>query len=269
MNNLKISDVKKLKYGYTHAGKFHADDVFSTAFLLSINPNFEIKRVNHIVDCNDGIIYDIGGGKFDHHMIGKDVRENGKPYASFGKLWREFGEEMYGKYVYEKVDKRLIEELDYSDNTGAQNSLAYAISLFNPFDYSDADKCFWEAVEFAKVILAKEIKKEQMREKELKIVEKVYEETNDKRVLVFDKHLFFQDLLPFKETIYVIYPSNRGCFCAQGVPVSPETTELKKPFPKAWTENLPSYVKFCHKNCFLISTDTLEEAIHACREALK
>ena len=29
MNNLKISDVKKLKYGYTHAGKFHADDVFS------------------------------------------------------------------------------------------------------------------------------------------------------------------------------------------------------------------------------------------------
>ena len=32
------------KYGITHAGVFHADDVFATAFLKKINPDFRWYR---------------------------------------------------------------------------------------------------------------------------------------------------------------------------------------------------------------------------------
>ena len=42
--------------GFTHAGSFHADDVFSTAFLKILNPNIKITR-GFVVPTNyDGII---------------------------------------------------------------------------------------------------------------------------------------------------------------------------------------------------------------------
>lgn len=78
---------------YTHAGMFHADDVFATALIKMINPSIKICRVFNVPD-NAEFAYDIGGGKYDHHQQDAEVRENGVPYASFGLLWRELGKEI-------------------------------------------------------------------------------------------------------------------------------------------------------------------------------
>ena len=70
--------------GFTHGGKFHADDVFSTALLKILFPNINVERGFVVPENFDGIIYDIGFGEFDHHQENSPVRESGTPYASFG-----------------------------------------------------------------------------------------------------------------------------------------------------------------------------------------
>ena len=39
---MTIENLKKCKYGLTHSGTFHADDVFATAFIKMINPSIKI-----------------------------------------------------------------------------------------------------------------------------------------------------------------------------------------------------------------------------------
>ena len=72
--------------GFTHAGKFHADDVFATALLQIIRPDIRIARGFVVPDDFDGIVYDIGFGMFDHHQEPREYRANGIPYAAFGLL---------------------------------------------------------------------------------------------------------------------------------------------------------------------------------------
>lgn len=266
---MEIERVKNMKVALTHAGKFHADDVFGAAFLKIINSDIKIIRSNIVPDDFEGLVFDIGMGRFDHHMADKSVRENGIPYAAFGLLWREFASSIYGNYVYESIDRKLIQDLDLADNTGSYNALAIAIDAFNPEDVKNSDSEFFETMEFAKKILIKMIDKQKRCEKDLVKVKKYYEEAKDKRIIVLDEPLFYKDYLPFTEAIYVVYPSNRGGFAAQGVTISADTNELKKDFPKEWVKKLPPYLRFCHTSRFLVAADSFEEIMHAVREALK
>ncbi|MDF2951227.1 MAG: hypothetical protein K0S18_810, partial [Anaerocolumna sp.] len=121
-----------LSKAFTHSGKFHADDVFSAALLTYLNPMIQIERGLEVPEKYDGIVFDIGLGKFDHHQAGAAVRENGNPYAAFGLLWKEFGTRILNDEEAEKFDESFVQSLDYSDNTGSRNELAELISLFNP-----------------------------------------------------------------------------------------------------------------------------------------
>ena len=266
---MQVADVKKYKYALTHSGTFHADDVFSSAFLKIINPNLEIIRSNTVPADFEGIVYDMGGGEFDHHGLDNDTRPNAIPYAAFGKLWRAFAPELYGEYVSKKIDTKLIADLDYSDNTGFANSLCLAISVFNPTNNSSGDQEFRRAVDLAKEILENLIKHEQINYQEELKVKEIYDNSLNKEIIVLDEKLHFTDTLPNTKAIYVIYPSNRGGYMAQGVPQSSDTVLLKKNFPKSWLTNLPDYLLFCHKSLFLIHGNTLDDVKKACEVALK
>ena len=43
--NMKKREKNIPEFAITHAGKFHADDVFCAALLTYLNPNIQIKRV--------------------------------------------------------------------------------------------------------------------------------------------------------------------------------------------------------------------------------
>ena len=43
--------------GFTHGGKFHADDVFSTALLQILRPDIQVTRGFVVPDDFDGIVY--------------------------------------------------------------------------------------------------------------------------------------------------------------------------------------------------------------------
>lgn len=97
MNTLLEQIKKKNAKAFTHSGKFHADDVFSYALLLYLNPAITITRGNKVPKDFDGIVFDIGRGKYDHHQKDSRIRENGIPYAAFGLLWEELGKEFLVK----------------------------------------------------------------------------------------------------------------------------------------------------------------------------
>ena len=92
MNQLLEMIRQKDASAFTHSGKFHADDVFSSALVTLSEPG----NHNHLAETKypddfDGIVFDIGRGRYDHHQKDSRIRENGISYAAFGLLWEDLG----------------------------------------------------------------------------------------------------------------------------------------------------------------------------------
>jgi uncharacterized UPF0160 family protein len=264
---------------FTHGGKFHADDVFSSALLTYINPDIIIERGYEVPENYNGIVFDIGQGKFDHHQVGAEVRENGVPYAAFGLLWRQFGTEILDEEEAAKFDESFVQPLDLSDNTGSKNEIAEIVSLFNPTWDSrlDANTCFGEAVNFALTLLKKKFERIKSVGRAEDVVREALEHASN-QIAVLSVGAPWKQFIIGTDIDFVIYPSDRGGFGSQGVPIDKDTNELKIPFPEAWRGKRDNELKevsgidtlrFCHNSGFLIAADTLEDAISACKLAKK
>ncbi len=266
--------------GFTHGGRFHADDVFSAALLKILNPNIKITRGFKVPVNFTGIIFDVGDSEFDHHAKNSPVRENGAPYAAFGLLWRKYGEELLPKEQAQRVDLHFIQPLDIDDNTGTGNQLAQLISSYNPaWDSSEnPDDCFFKAVEIAKDLFSHKIEGLKAINRAENYVNAALENMKDGIIILDEYAPWKQQLIPDKKACFVVYPSQRGGFCAQGVPVSFGSNALKVPFPALWAglgedelcavSNLDT-LRFCHIGRFLITTETKEDAIAACHLAMQ
>ena len=135
MNVLLSQIMEPQAAAFTHGGKFHADDVFSAALLRYFNPDITIERGNRVPEEYEGIVFDIGRGRYDHHQRDSRIRENGVPYAAFGLLWEGLGAEILGEELALKFDEDFVQPLDLNDNTGEKNELATLIGHFNPVWY--------------------------------------------------------------------------------------------------------------------------------------
>lgn len=275
---MKICEVPN--HGFTHGGRFHADDVFSTALLQLCNPAFTVQRGFEVPQNFDGIVFDIGDGPYDHHAKNGPVRPGGARYAAFGLLWREVGAELLGSQKEAaRFDDYFVTPLDLDDNTGCGNQLANLIAAYNPaWDcVLDADACFAEAVCVAKELLSHKLES-------IRSVLRAAVEVNE--ALAKAKHGIVrlarfapwkQQLIPSKAK-FVVYPSQRGGYCAQGVPAAFGHPELKVPFPALWAglseAELPAAsgvdgLRFCHAGRFLITAATEQDAIDACYAAIE
>lgn len=263
----KLIDIEK---GFTHGSGFHADDVFASALLRMLNPHIEILRGNVVPEEFDGIVYDIGRGKFDHHQNQKLYRENGIPYAAFGLLWKEFGCLLLGEEDAKAFDKEFVQQIDLSDNTGEYHELSRVISDFNPSwdDEISIDERFWEAVDFAQTILKNRIQKIISKRKAQKEVLKCLEK-QEGQVLVMDRFYPWKDVVCATDKLYVIFPSTRGGYMIQAVPQSAEAITLKKAFPAEWRGKTQNELEgitgistftFCHISGFICAADTIEDA---------
>ena len=136
----KLMKYKKVVF---HAGTFHADEVYATAYLMILYdffdlpfPKWERKNVisPEMTEENGYLVYDIGGGRFDHHFAEeqKQRREDGTPYAAFGLIVREFHEGFFTKEEYEAFDTSWVKAIDLNDNTGCGNLAAFEIKCMNP-----------------------------------------------------------------------------------------------------------------------------------------
>ena len=276
MNQLLEMIRQKDASAFTHSGKFHADDVFSSALLLYLNPEITITRGNKVPDDFDGIVFDIGRGRYDHHQKDSRIRENGISYAAFGLLWEDLGCEILGDELAEKFDEAFVQPLDNNDNTGEKNELASLIGSFNPSwdENGGTDEAFFRAVSVAGMILENKFARYLGNERADKRIEEVLEtrdQTGDSRILVLPEFIPCQKRLSETEVAFVIFPSNRGGYCIQ--PQKKEySLNYKCSFPSEWlgleNEELQketglSSATFCHKGGFLMSVGDLSDAIRA------
>ncbi len=289
MNQLLEKIRQKDSSAFTHSGKFHADDVFSAALLLYLNPEITIIRGNKVPDDYKGLVFDIGRGQYDHHQKDSRVRENGVSYAAFGLLWEALGAEILGAELAEKFDESFVQPLDNNDNTGEKNELATLIGNFNPgWDSKGSnDQAFFQAVSVAGMILENKFERYRGNERADKRVEEVLEEhqralktgdtpAENTNILVLPEFIPCQKRLSETSIAFVIFPSNRGGYCIQ--PQKKEySMNYKCSFPSQWlglegeeliaATGLESAV-FCHKGGFLMTCGTLEDSLRACRSSL-
>ena len=289
MSNLSEQIKQNNATAFTHSGKFHADDVFSAALLLYLNPEIRIIRGNKVPEDFDGIVFDIGRGKYDHHQKDSRIRENGIQYAAFGLLWEELGTEILGEELAQQFDESFVQPLDNNDNTGEKNELATLIGNFNPtWDAQGGnDEAFFQAASVAGMILENKFERYLGNERADKRVEEILEEhqkaiysgeksKEEARILVLPKFVPCQKRLSETDIAFVVFPSNRGGYCIQ--PQKKEySLNYKCSFPVEWlgleNEELISATGlasagFCHKGGFLMTTGTLADAVKACEISL-
>lgn len=289
-----MKNITAIKNAYTHGSVFHADDVFSTAMLLLINPDIIVNRTNDmgfvksVADNDDCIVYDIGEGEYDHHQkdhalrpiedgyyMTKDGRISGIIYCAFGLLWKDYGYLLCPeKKAWEKVDKELVINIDKNDNGISANLLTSALSQFNPNwddDCSDGARysSFMQAVNIAQAILRRYVNR---ANSEVKAEEKVKNSTViDGKILVLDEYMPWQDVVvnDMPEILYVVFPSSRGGYNVQTVPDAPGSFTGRKLFPAKWLGNPDSSLgmTFCHPGNFLLATETKDQAINCAQIA--
>lgn len=280
---------------FTHSGKFHADDVFSSALLLYLNPQITITRGNRVPEEYDGIVFDIGRGRYDHHQRDSRVRENGVPYAAFGLLWEELGSGILGGTLAQRFDEEFVQPLDNNDNTGEKNELASLIGNFNPvWDETEAadgvteekrdrglSVGFLRAVQVAGMVLENKFARyradARADEKINQVLAMQETQGGDARILVLPEFVPCQKRLKETDIAFVIFPSNRGGYCIQPQK-KPDSMNYKCSFPKQWlgleNEELQkatglASAGFCHKGGFLMTVGDEADAIRACEISLE
>lgn len=282
------SDLLKLVrrgVGITHGGIFHADEVFSTALLKMINPEFKVHRMFNVPENSNALVYDIGRGKYDHHEKdeNKERRENGVPYASFGKLWRDIAPEIFGEDVYRMVDASLVQGIDAVDNgvKDAHNEISTLIHDLNPMwnETTTPEEQFQKSVEFAYQILWRKIQSAMsVLEAKCKVQKALDSRIGDKKIMVLDEYVPYCDYISNeKELLYVIYPSIRGGWNVQTVPTVPGGRTAKLDVPEIWKgydmkAQMKEYyhynapldgMTFCHSSGFVTAFETKDQAIWA------
>ncbi len=290
MNELLEKIKKKDACAFTHSGKFHADDVFSAALLLYLNPEINITRGNKVPEEYEGLVFDIGRGQYDHHQKDSRVRENGVSYAAFGLLWEALGAEILGQELAVKFDETFVQPLDNNDNTGEKNELAILIGNFNPaWDAANTgDEEFFQAVSVAGMILENKFERYRGNQRADRRIEEILEAhekamaagdkpKSERQILVLPEFVPCQKRLSETAIAFVIFPSNRGGYCIQ--PQKKEySLNYKCNFPAEWlgleNEELAAATglksaSFCHKGGFLMSVGTLEDAVNACLISLQ
>ena len=288
----------------THSSKFHTDDIFAVAtLLLVLEKDHEIvvvrSRDRKIIDAADYVVdvgdeYNADRNRFDHHQEGRaGERKNGIPYASFGLVWKKYGEELSGsESVAEKIDKKLVQPTDASDNgiqifeTKIEGVSPYTLDTlrraFVPTwkeGFKDIDSIFMELVGDAKTVLQREIKKAKDDSEAGSAVLRAYEKSDDKRLIVFDRYYPADDFLNrYSEPLFTIFPStDEDTWLLTAVQDSKESQINRKDLPSAWAgksgeelekiTGVPGSV-FCHVNLFLAVAKTKEAALKLAEIAL-
>lgn len=289
-----IQNQKEFKRVGTHHGRFHADEVMATAILKELY-DIELIRTRDPEVLKDlDIVYDVGGGRFDHHDTEKEYRDDGIPYAACGLIWREFGRDVVRfkdrsldeeevEEAFKYVDRVLMKGIDALDNgvkIGKRDILLMdisgIISGFNPPWFSDRedDEAFNEAVELASVVLDNALNSRLAVVRSREIVYEAFEMRRMPEVIVLDVYCPYGETLRSidkkNEVLYVVYPS-KGNYAIQTVR---DRGEDRKPFPEGWAGKRDKELAeitgvedavFCHSGRFICAAGSLEGVMKLAR----
>lgn len=290
----------------THNAKFHSDDVFAVATLLMVYPDSEIVRTRdkQVIESADivvdvGEVYDPTIRRFDHHQAtGGGERGNGVPYASFGLVWKEYGEQICGsRELAERIDRLIVQPIDGPDNgehvvlprfSGIfQLDINTIVDSFRATwkEEDNWDERFMECVKWAKSFLERTIKIERDSLEGEDIVRRKYEESSEKEIVIFDetqsvgREAVNTVLSKYPEPLYaVVYGKDSLSWQVVAIRKDEDTFEVRKRLPDNWgnksEEEIDKMtgvdgVEFCHRKGFMCVVKTKEGAITLARKALE
>lgn len=306
-NILKLPRDRKIIL-VTHSGSFHTDEIFASVILDQIlskeGYQFEILRTRDedIINSAD-IVYDVGKIynseklRFDHHQNDTTLIRDGIPYSSFGLIWKEFGMILcnQNRNVWVEIDNRLAKPIDAADNgietykkviNGLLPVTLYDMtSIFNEswkeVDYDKQDILFFEFLEIAKKYFSRILSVAFDNCDGIDLVKNIYEKTEDKRIIVLDSVLPWEDELSSKsDTMLVVYPSKKNGsldWHVKGVKESVDSMNRRCMLPLEWGglsgEELEKTtgvkgVFFCHKTGYICATNSKESAIQIAKITL-
>jgi uncharacterized UPF0160 family protein len=278
----------------THDGRFHADEIFALAVLNLFYPDLEIIRSrDENVNKNSDIIVDVGHVYdpdnliFDHHQRSFSLkRDTGIPYASFGLVWKHYGELLCGSSeATDYIDSLIVQAIDADDN-GIDiyetkidgigfHTLSDIIESFVPRHVDDDDKVlkgFDRALNFATSYMKKQIKlAKELFEVALPNIRNAIKVAEDPRILIF--RMFDKTWLNFisresKEALFVIFQTHRSTWAIRSIPKNGKKFEYGKLLPAEWggrqkdfagISDVPDAL-YCHNGCFLAEAKSLEGA---------
>lgn len=286
----------------THAGKFHADEVFATILLEKIYDEINLIRLPEVdgINLNKKFVYDIGGGKFDHHQIGGNGQRNsGIKYAAFGLVWKEFGRKYLQKKQVNNIeecfnmfDKNFVQFIDAGDNGQIKYenidinlvTLSDIIEGFNPNwnEDTDPDEKFTEALQIAKKVFDNKIESTISKCNAKRFVEQAIE-NSENGIMILDKFMPYQEFIlesnneKAGKILYVVFKSNRKGYTIKAVPKKMGSFENRKSFPKEWcglrNEELQTVTgvktaTFCHNMGFICVANEFEDALKLAKMAV-
>lgn len=284
----------------THNGSFHADEVFATATLeiwaemnnkklaviRSRDPKF-FQKADFVLDV--GNIYDPKNNRFDHHQRGgAGNHDNGIPYASFGLVWKKYGEQVCGKEIAKTIENKLVLPIDAIDNginiskNLREDVRQYSVAreMIYPLRYSPDGKGFEHFLEIAKIILKSEINMAKETSEQEKRVEAEIKRQLEPEILILDEDIYWDKVVTrYKKIKIVIYPEpDTNSWCAEvGRDDLTDYNSNRASFHESWRglrdEALVevsgvSDAVFCHRAGFFAVAKTKEAALELARKAL-
>jgi uncharacterized UPF0160 family protein len=286
----------------THDGIFHGDEVMATAILwIAKDGDFTITRTRDPeLLAQADIVFDVGGGQYDHHMRGGNgMRNNGVPYASAGLIWRDFAPQvLYQVYVpaehweevAQAIDERLIQGIDAIDcgyhirtenvpTIGLSAIISgYNLNWFQLHSEEARMRQFMRAVEVAKATLLNTITGvfgQILARNSVHLADS----PDGGRTLVLDQFLPWQETVvkEMPDALLVVFPDVGGTWRVQVVPKELGTFGARMDLPEAWAglrgEELQTLTGvadaiFCHPGRFIAGAETREGALELARLAL-
>jgi uncharacterized UPF0160 family protein len=243
----------------THPGNFHADDVFAVAVLGLVHGPLELVRTrDEAAQAAADVRVDVGGrcdpatGDFDHHQKGgAGERDNGIRYASFGLVWRAYGEQLTGDAEgAASIDDRLVQGVDAND-TGQTitrslvegvrpMTVSGVIAAMNPaWDESltpeQEDARFAEAVAVATRIVQDELAGSAAFRRAHQLVHDAIGRADDPRIIELDRNMPWREAVvtTAPDALFVVYPKTDG-WGMQAVPKALGAFDNRKDLPAAW-----------------------------------
>ncbi len=282
----------------THSGRFHTDDLFAVSLLKLLYPEAEIIRSrDEAIIASADIVVDVGGVydekhlRFDHHQPeGAGSHENDIPYASFGLVWITYGEKFAENQEVSRIlNEKLVMPIDAIDNGIELSSYIYdGIREYSLYDYihsfaynaetpEDFTRVFFEVLPLAQSVLKNELVIAQKEAKDSEKTRKIYEQSENKRIIVIPSKLSWEHALIPSEAQFVIYQRTEGNWGAKVVRKKLNSFEAKKPFPESWAGKTGEEfikltgvddAKLCHRARYLAVAQSKEGAIKLAEKAL-
>lgn len=288
----------------THSGSFHADDVFACATLsiwadqnnidLKIERSRDpevIKRADIVVDV--GMEYEPEKRRFDHHQKGgAGEHKNAIPYASFGLVWKHYGEQICEPEVWQRVEDSLVVPIDARDNGVSipfagnikDHRTGDAISNFNPTmaeEKKDLLEFFFEALDVAKKILTREIAIARSYTEGAKLTRVAIMDQNEPEILVLTKRFESEEEVSKHKNIKFIVTPSETSENWSVVSARSDIDDYKSnrvTFPRNWlglrdldlaeVSGVPDAI-FCHSGGWLAKAGSREGALQMAKLALQ